>query len=911
MIPSDSNGQAGHHMRPVIFIRLLVAALLLVPAFAVAQVKAPKPPERFDVQIRYRIFGDRNERVLAYEEMSKNFKNLGFVETEHDDNDLAAFDPNAQIMTGKIPAKTARDLLKDSRVQTILLTPEGFQPPAEEQRIRIAVELTGNREQLALYKQVNSALGTLGFRNDLGYDSRQFTLLRGTIPVSQVGKLIHDLRYQPSGWFLPTPSDKLTAKLNDGTVTPFLVSPFANQVPVRTVEILGLSTAPPEIVTLPPLPADAPVSLQKWTADLRRKLAEEGVGDKPIRLEVVLAYLPNDIDISWREVLTRSGAVIEGRLGPVVTVTVKEAIKGATLLAAENDVASVRLPRLSRSVIVPDQKDEAKENPLALMQLEKLHSQGFRGKGIRIVVIDTDFAGWETKFAKEKEAGLVTLLDLSAERNPNVFPEPMKGNLGHGTVCAAAVRLAAPEAAVTLVRVPVDASYEMLNVARFVRGESFRTEAILSRRFELNNDLENLKIQKLAAQEEYRQAFDNFEDSKAALDRRKNAQATLKKLEEAEKALFARLDRIEAIEAGQSALTGANVVLGLLTWNTGFALDGASTMSQYLNDWLVRPRGATYVRREGRAAPASAPLWFEPAGDTRGHTWTGLFRDLDGNGAMEFVPPSQLLAKDRWSRELNFLARRNNDSNVVDLKQGDKVRVSIQWREPHDPTLTEVDYRIPVASLKLQLVKQRDFNGEKYSSDEIDLIASSEGLPERLTLGSNFGVYEHSLEVTLPADGRYALRVEGQVPNRIRPPQVTTLPSQEFSWEIRPRIFVQAADGKEPFVLSDFASEDGGVSVPADSRGVYAVGAAGKDGKALPFSATGAGPLIAQGVKPDFLAPDVLPGSKVHGTAVAASLAAGWGASLLSTGLQPASFPQILRLPPGGLAEVPTWWIGK
>ena len=69
---------------------------------------------------------------------------------------------------------------------------------------------------------------------------------------------------------------------------------------------------------------------------------------------------------------------------------------------------------------------------------------------------------------------------------------------------------------------------------------------------------------------------------------------------------------------------------------------------------------------------------------------------------------------------------------------------------------------------RLQLVKQRDPSGEKYGSDEIDLIAESEGLPARLQIEPTYGIYEHSLEVTLPADGRYAgakLGVKREVPD--------------------------------------------------------------------------------------------------------------------------------------------------
>ena len=250
-------------------------------------------------------------------------------------------------------------------------------------------------------------------------------------------------------------------------------------------------------------------------------------------------------------------------------------------------------------------------------------------------------------------------------------------------------------------------------------------------------------------------------------------------MEEEEKATLERMARITALETALVNLKGADVVLGMLYWNSGFALDGASATSKFLDDWLTRPRGDAYQRHLTRANPKAPPLWFQPAGDTRGQTWTGPFRDADNNGVMEFAAATEALRPERWSNELNFLARRAGNREVVDLPAGAKVRVSVQWWEPHDRALSELDYRNPVAQLKLQLVKQRDPSGAKFATDEIDLIAESEGLPTRLHLEPNFGVYEHSLELTIPADGRYALRIEGSVPNRTRPPGVPTLVSQE------------------------------------------------------------------------------------------------------------------------------------
>jgi hypothetical protein len=920
-------------MRSLLTYSSWVACALIAPTVAPGQVKFPKPPDNYDVQVRYRILADRNERVLQYEAFTKFLGGIGFKETDNDESDQAPFDPNAQLISGVIPSRTARDLLKDARVQTILLAPAGYKLPDDpQQRVRVSIELAPSRDQLALSNQTEIALSKLGFKRDLGFDTRKFTLLRGTVPASNLPKLLRDLRYQPSGWLLPETSPELYAVLRDGAPTPELVRPFGEMVPVRVVEVLGGTEAAPAVVVLPPIPADQP-QLAKFTADLRRRLAEEGAREKPLRLEVVLANAPIGDDRDWRIPLKAAGATVEGRVGPVVTVLVAQGARAANV-ALLSEVSSVRLPRVSSSITgdlpapkADEPKEDKKENLVSTADEPKLprpasalkppplprdDAADRKGQGVRVVVIDTDFAGWEQNLAgpakDSKPAPKTTFIDLTAERNADIRPDAMPGTLGHGTRCALAVRLGAPMAELLLVRIPVDAPYHVVNVGRFVRGDEFRTEGFITRRQEIESEYEAIGNQKRDAQAEYRRAFDNFDDDAAARQRRVAAQKMLQKLEAAEQGLLERMSRVDALEQSLAKLRAAQVVVSLVHWDTGFALDGASAVARFLDDWLTRPKGA-YDRHLTRTNSLPPPLWFQPAGDTHGQTWTGLYRDADGNGVMEFAEPDAKLKPGRWSNELNFLAVRRDGQDVIDLPAGAKVRISVQWREPHDPTVPEADYRVPVAPLRLLLVKQRDPSGEKFASDEIDLVAESEGLPARLQIDSTFGVYEHSLELTLPAAGRYAVRLEGRVPAIVRPSTVPTLSSQTVHWELRPRLLVESADGRGRFALADFASENGGVSVPADGRSVVAVGAADRNGKRQPYSAAGAGPQTQLLTKPDLLASDALPSPAgappLQGSSLSASWTAGWAARLLSNGMAPASFPRGLGIAPGGLIAVP------
>ena len=62
--------------------------------------------------------------------------------------------------------------------------------------------LAPNRDQVALFAQTDAALKQLGFRKDIGFDTRGFPP-SGTVPFATLPTLLKDLRFQPSGWVLP------------------------------------------------------------------------------------------------------------------------------------------------------------------------------------------------------------------------------------------------------------------------------------------------------------------------------------------------------------------------------------------------------------------------------------------------------------------------------------------------------------------------------------------------------------------------------------------------------------------------------------------------------------------------------------------------------------------------------------
>ncbi len=74
-------------------------------------------------------------------------------------------------------------------------------------------------------------------------------------------------------------------------------------------------------------------------------------------------------------------------------------------------------------------------------------------------------------------------------------------------------------------------------------------------------------------------------------------------------------------------------------------------------------------------------------------------------------PADYALKKGQWTTELNFLAwQPYGKAEVADLPEGTRLRLSLQWREPHDPDYFAAAegqdfYRKPLANLKLALLR--------------------------------------------------------------------------------------------------------------------------------------------------------------------------------------------------------------
>jgi hypothetical protein len=203
------------------------------------------------------------------------------------------------------------------------------------------------------------------------------------------------------------------------------------------------------------------------------------------------------------------------------------------------------------------------------------------------------------------------------------------------------------------------------------------------------------------------------------------------------------------------------------------------------------------------------------------------------------------------------------------------------------------------------------------ATDDLDVVARSVRLPQLLARHPAAATYEHVVEFTVEAGGRFAVRVEGRIPATIRPPTAPTVPAQERFWEPSVRLFLDSADpatrgqGRPAFL--DAAPDRGGLGTPGDAALVSTVGAAARSGFPQPYSASG--PPVGQELlaKPRFLTFDEspLPGGAARGTRQSTAFAAGLLASVLSKGGPPSRDLRWLDIPPGGVLRVPEPWLGQ
>ncbi len=889
----------------------LAAALLLAPPLP-AQRVAPPPPPTYDALIRYRIRAGGNERIAQFFAMTRYLESVGFQRRPSDDPSEPV-DVTADRLYGTLPSNKLRDVLLEPHVRTVLLAPAGYKPPDDPtQRVLVQITLAGGlipERQRDLYFQSLDHLAGLGFVPKVGFDNEGFTRVLGTVPAGELDTLVKDLRRQPAGWLAP-------AQAVDA-----LPEPIRTVSPLRVVEVLPEPEGVPSSADVPPPPPPPPGEeyLAKLAPELRAAAPQEGASDR-VRLEVVLSRTPAPQDTVWRTLLqSLPGLTVEGRIGPVVAVLAPPGL--VSDLARLPEVATVRLPRPALRSPVPAPAGPPVE-ALAATGLDRLHRLGYRGAGVRVAVIDGDFAGAAERIGKELPKNTV-FIDLTAARNPTLLPDPAPEGeaVGRGTRLALTARLAAPEADLVLIRVDPAAAYQLLTIARYLHGEAFRPESLENRDRELLADNDRLRIERARLTEERRELAQIFTDDEATEKRRRDVLERSATLDRDERLYLERLRRFYKLEEDLIGLRNVRVVVNPLTWDAGYPVDASGTLSRYLDDVLLSlPRQRPYGSAD---KPVGPQVWFQAAGNTRGQAWGGRLIDPDGNGAFTFAAPGTPLPKGRWTTELNFLAwQPAGGERAFDLPAGARVRLTLQWTEAHDPAADSAPgpdpYRAPVADLRLLVLRQRDPTGTRLSTDDFNVVARAAGLPQMIARAPNWATYEHVVEFAPDAAGRFALRLEGSVPPTIRPRDFPSVPALDRFWEPTARLFAEVADpaarGQGRPVFGDFATGLGGLGAPGNAKLPRTVGAADAQGRPQPYSAAGAPAGQELLAKPRLLAFDELPlpGLPAQaGTGPATAFAGGMLAAMLSAGAPASSDLHWLDLPPGGLLRVPPAWLDQ
>jgi hypothetical protein len=896
---------------------VLLFGFITLPASAQGRPKQPRPPDKYRVVLRYDIPAPRDPHVAQYDAMIEHLQKLDFEfdppldkrpETDREDR-------SKNRMKGIIaPAKALR-LLDNLSIASVLLIPDDLKldDAAPDQPAYVRIELVSGLatdRQRELYEQVRAMLTLQGFREATGYDhrgytSKPFSRLVGTVPYGKLDNLLKDLRTQPGGWLAPV--------MPPGDVP----APLREVSPLRIIELLR--EREPLKVFAEPEPR-TPDYLEKISPELWELVKQAEPPPGRIRIQVGFVQALGDQDTSWRQGLAESvpGFFIEGHLGQFATGIIP--VGKIKTLAALPSVSLIRLPRLARVDADPGLKmggDNAKV--LAESGVAALHRRGGKGKNVRLGIIDNDFRGWHELVKAGKLPAKTTLVDLTAERDPNLVPAPYPGEpeqSGHGTLCAQAAALAAPEAEIVLIRTDVVDPYQLREVLRYIQGGNY-SPTIEVRRDDLLIARAKLGIQREILAKERERVLNNFEDETELRQRYDFLGPAFgwiysdKQWHQDRVVYFARLEE-ELAQKQQlfdrflrtvDSLRGIQIVASPLVWSDGFPLGALSPLSRWFE-----------------LNPLGRPLWFQAAGNKRGQAWMGDFRSVAGQPALDYAP-DQAPAKGRWTNELNFLAwQPHRAERQVDLPEKTQLRLTLQWRESHDPEyflrLGEEDfYRKPLATLKLVLLRQRDPEAKEVPADLFEVVAQSAGRPQRLEHTPAGSIYEIALDVTLEKAGRYALRVERQPdalwivgidprrkqpalakleglnPIGIRPLGAPVLPALAPDWELKPRLFIETIDEvvrpRGRVVFADFATDAGTIGMPADSRGVISVGAAALDGKPRPDSVSGALPYVDLSQRPTVLAYDALAleGGTAFGTSVANAFAAGTAAALLSSGM--------------------------
>lgn len=751
----------------------VIAGGLAVPAAepATGQPDGNKP---YKVSARYRIQAGRTERYRQYQAMLRRLEAAGLKKEKGWEGEEFYGD----TFTGIIPLSGLDALFTDRAVRTAVMLPEGYQPPAAGQgtvlvRMHLSREFGAGRQQ-ELMDLARAKLKTLNFVEAPAYNHYDFTIMVGRMPLDQLPNLLRV-------------SMEVDIPTGLGQEQPRLFTTAA----VKVAEVLP---EPADYAPLPPAEADPAIPNDKphWakiSPALRRQMAAQGEDKQAglIRVEMILKSAPSPGNTSWKVPFVNPPLFmdIEGRLGPVVTGRISFAY--LDLLARQPEVSTIRLPHPASPILPAGYSPGTKNQPFRFVSMiqpqdlprisSKVLTQQVGPR--RALIIGTDFRG----FAGFQGKGLpaqTTLIDLTAELSPDMLPLPQGDDgktVGESTLLAVDYLKTHPAAEVVLARVDVTSPGQVAELARVLNGSVWNTESLDNRQTDLNREQIRIQNEQFRLQVQRRILQNSFpiergNDARAAWDK---YNAERQKMLEDVAALGERMNRFNQFRMQFRQLRGVREVLLAVYWAEGYPnLAGNLPVLRYLD-----------------AEQLQSAEWTEALPVRTGQVWTGVFRDANRDGVMEFaaLPPAK-------RPDLNYLAWQAPDGKVsADLPQGTVVELTLDWQEAHDPRLFDAPddpYRQPIAPLHIVVLRQRDPSGKVLPADIFEEVARTTAWPDRLQNAPRWAQYQDLLRFQVQQPGRYAIRIEGRAPTSTLPAGTAEL-VQERS-ELKPKLVVDVAD---------------------------------------------------------------------------------------------------------------------
>lgn len=725
----------------------------------------------YTVRARYRIQAGRTQRYRQFQALMKRLVSAGFVKEKGWEGEELYGD----TINGTLPPKNKDILLQDEAIRAALMVPPGYTPPAAAQntalvRLYLSNDFGGTRQR-ELADRARAKLKLLGFVEAAAYQHHEHRLLIGRLPIDKLA----DLTFEQMETEIPL-------GLGQENLKPFRTSL------IRLAEVISEPadyTPLGASLTDPTVPADKPY-LEKISPDLRRELAKIAEDQRSglVRVELVLRTTPPPENVSWKIPLINPPLYmdVEGRLGPVVTGRISYG--NLEQLARASDVSSIRLPHSASPILRTKNSGAMSVQDFRFVPLQGTDAPRVGQKVLlsgmgatKSAVIGTDFRG----FMGLKGKGLPTntvLLDLTAELTPELLPTPLPADgapLGESTQIAMEYVKTYPTSELLLVRIDGTSPGQLAELARVLNGSVWKTDALDMRAMELNRDQVHLRNDQFQLQVQRRILQSNFSREGDAREPWLKYEADRKKVDSAMKSLGDRMTRYNQFLRQFRQLQGVRNVLLTVFWADGYPnLPNQLPILRYLDQSLLQTAN-----------------WLQAIPSRTNQVWSGLFRDTNHDGVMEFVEPTSKARPD-----LNFLAWRTAEGRQEsNLPQGTMVETMLQWQEAHDPRLYDTPddpYRQPIAPLQVVILRQRDPDGKVVPSDVFEEVARTTAWPDRLENAPRWAHYQHTLRFRVERPGRYAVRIEGQAPTTTLPQGTAQLVTERS--ELRPKLVVDVAN---------------------------------------------------------------------------------------------------------------------